>query len=95
MPFDQKDLLKSQMVGLAMKCPFDGANPCACPLHEIRKQSLTERFAWVQTLTEAEALNIVTVHNACLLDKETTGNEESGGLSPEVQSEPLSECENV
>ena len=102
---DHKELLKAQIVGLSMKCPFDGTNPCVCPLHEIRKQSLTERFAWVQKLSEEEALEIVTNHQACLLDKETSGGEESGGSPGEIQiaedspkkiqGEPLSEWENV
>jgi len=99
---DHKELLKAQIVGLSMKCPFDGTNPCVCPLHEIRKQSLTERFLWVRKLSEEDAMNILTVHQACLLQKETTGNEESGGLPEQIQdeapserTEPLSECENV
>ena len=95
MSFDQKQILTSQVVGLSVACPFDGTNPCRCPLHDVRKRSLRERYAWVQSLSEAEAVTILTFHEACLLDKETTGNEESGGPPPMKQAEPFSECENV
>jgi len=59
------------MVGLSVECPFDGTNPCTCPLHEIRKKSLKERYEWAQKLSESDALNILTFHQVCLKEKET------------------------
>jgi hypothetical protein len=72
MAFYLDDQLMPKMIGLAMECPFDGTNPCTCPLHEIRKKSLAERLKWAQKLSEDDAFSILTFHKECLNQKENS-----------------------
>jgi len=63
--------LRLDLVGLSVECPFDGTNPCTCPLHEIRKKTLRERYEWAQKLNKSDALSILFFHQDCLKQKET------------------------
>ena len=69
MPPDHREMLKAKMVGLSVECPFDGTNPCTCPLFEIRKKSSIERLDWVDSLTDEAAANILANHQKCLSEK--------------------------
>lgn len=62
--------LQEAIFALSVACPFDQGNPCACPLHEIRKKNLKERYAWIQQLSEESMLDIVTFHHKCMKAKE-------------------------
>jgi hypothetical protein len=64
-----RNRLRTQIVHLSFLCPYDLANPCTCPLYEIRKKSSIERLDWVDSLTDEEAANILANHQKCLNEK--------------------------
>lgn len=61
--------LLEKVFGLAVACPFDQGNPCKCPLHELRKKSLRERYEWLRALSEEEVRDILIYHQKCMDDK--------------------------
>jgi hypothetical protein len=63
--------LLEKVFGLAVACPFDQGNPQPCPLHELRKKSLKERYEWLRALSEEEVRNILSFHQKCLAEKST------------------------
>ena len=53
------------MRGRLLRCPF-GDNPSDCPLYEIRKLPLEERFAWLDSKTDEELIDLFFQHARCL-----------------------------
>jgi hypothetical protein len=66
----RRQYLLEEIFGLAVACPFDQGNPCKCPLHELRKKSLRERYEWLHELSEESMKDILTFHEKCLDGKE-------------------------
>ncbi|MCE0499422.1 MAG: hypothetical protein LV481_15890 [Methylacidiphilales bacterium] len=62
--------MRERVFGLSVACPFDQGNPCVCPLHEIRKLSIEERYKWVRELSNESMLDILHNHQKCLGEKE-------------------------
>ncbi|WP_372798422.1 hypothetical protein [Pontiella sp.] len=46
-------------------CPV-GGNPAECPLHEIRKQPMPQREAWLASKTDDEVIALYRQHIPCL-----------------------------
>ena len=80
----RKQFLLEEIFGLAVACPFDQGNPCNCPLHELRKKSLQERYRWLLDLSEADLRDILTNHRKCLDEKE-----EANACCPQSSQEDL------
>ena len=66
----QRQYLLEEIFGLAVACPFDQGNPCNCPLHDLRKQGLKERYESLQELSGEDMLKILIFHQKCLEEKE-------------------------
>lgn len=66
----ETDHLRSQVWGLAVACPVGPDNPEGCPLHDVRRCSLTDRLKWVRSLRHEELAHIVGVHCACIAAKQ-------------------------
>jgi hypothetical protein len=66
----RKQYLLEEIFGLAVACPFDQGNPCGCPLHELRKKSLQERYRWLRDLSDDKLREILIFHRKCLDEKE-------------------------
>jgi len=66
----RKQYLLEEIFGLAVACPFDQGNPCECPLHELRKKSLQQRYQWLQDLSDDSLREILVFHRKCLDEKE-------------------------
>ena len=66
----QRTSFQDRVFALSEACPFDGCNPSACPLHEIRKKSQRQRHEWAQALSEESVFNILVFHEVCLGKKE-------------------------
>ena len=62
--------VRLQLFVLTVKCPFSNDNPRDCPLHEIRRQSLSIRSTWVNEMRDEEIQSIYHVHVACLKERE-------------------------
>ena len=67
----QQNQEKSAAFGLAVACPFDQGNPSACPLHEIRKRNLKDRYEWIQGLSEERTHQLLAYHQECLDGKKS------------------------
>ncbi len=67
---DSTTQMRSRMHGLAVACPFHQSNPPDCPLCEIRKLPMTERFAWVESLDLVVMDDYFRKHDECLRAKE-------------------------
>jgi hypothetical protein len=66
----QRYLLHKRVFGLSVACPFDHGNPGACPLHEVRKMGVMERFEWLHEQSEEGMRNLLVFHQKCLEEKE-------------------------
>lgn len=52
------------LYGLMVDCPYK--NECnTCPLKDIRKLSLEERYEFITNLTENDMANLLFLHNTC------------------------------
>jgi hypothetical protein len=66
----RKQYLLEEIFGLAVACPFDQGNPCNCPLHDLRKKGLRERYEWLQSLSEEALFDVLGFHQKWLEKKE-------------------------
>ena len=66
-PFLRK--LHGKIVALSVACPVDECNPVECPLHEVRKMTLRERYEWSKSISEDEAIKLVQHHIKCVEEK--------------------------
>ena len=55
---------RAKLMTLTVQCPV-GGNPEGCPLSSRRKRSFSERFEWVQALSDEELRNIHQSHASC------------------------------
>jgi len=55
---------------IAVSCPFDNGNPCACPFHVIRKKNLEQRMDWIAGMSHESVINLLAFHQACLEEKQ-------------------------
>jgi hypothetical protein len=53
------------MSGLVVCCPVVQGNPPDCPLHEIRKLPLRERYVWLRHRSAREISSILHEHFGC------------------------------
>lgn len=53
------------MHGRILRCPL-GGNPKDCPLHDIRKQPMEKRLAWLESKNDAEVVELYDYHASCL-----------------------------
>ncbi len=51
--------------GRILRCPL-GGNPPDCPLYDVRKLSIAERIAWIESKNDDEAIDLYRQHNECL-----------------------------
>lgn len=65
-----KDATAARLIGLVMACPLQQDNPSDCPLHKIRQLPVKERFIWVKSRAQKEALEILRQHSICLRQKQ-------------------------
>ena len=56
---------KFALHGRVLRCPL-GGNPEDCPMHEIRKLPVEERFAWLESQTSEAMISLYEQHNQCL-----------------------------
>lgn len=61
--------LQKQVFGLSVCCPFEHGNPCVCPLHEVRKMRVMERYEWLHKLSDEDMLHILALHQTCMSNK--------------------------
>ena len=61
---------RAELTGLLVACPFGQDNPRSCPLHSVREWPLSERVAWLDSLSEDEVLLLLENHRQCLGVKE-------------------------
>jgi hypothetical protein len=54
-----------RLVGLAVACPVGKDNPTDCPLHELRRLPMVERFEWSRAQTIEEAVTLWARHTSC------------------------------
>jgi len=66
----QRERLRDKVFVLSVACPFDHGNPCACPLHPVRKMGVMGRFEWLHELSDPRLLDIFAYHQKCLEEKE-------------------------
>lgn len=59
--------------GRILRCPL-GNNPEDCPLHDIRKMSVEDRLAWLNSKTNKEVLELFGQHIDCLEHKSATSS---------------------
>lgn len=62
----QRTIFRTEFSILSEACPFDRDNPRDCPFHEIREESLKEKMAWFEELSEEAILNIHAYCQLCL-----------------------------
>ena len=79
----ERYLLQKQVFGLSVCCPFDHGNPCACPLHGVRKMGVMERCEWLHGQSEESMRNFLTFHQKCLEEKENLKKQDQ--LTPTVR----------
>jgi len=82
-----RQYMKERVFGLSVACPFDQGNPCDCPLHEIRKKSIEERYQWFRGLSDERILEILTYHKKCLGEKENSAVNSAGDTNSTLKSE--------
>ena len=54
------------ILGLSFACPFYGQGLPECPLNEVRKMSLSERYEWSKTINEEEVQKLIECHKRCV-----------------------------
>ena len=71
-----RDILKKQVFDLLICCPFDHGNPPSCPLHEVRKVPVMQRYDWLDGLSEENMRSYLTFHKKCLKEKESLNQQD-------------------
>ena len=66
--WDMSEEARSALNARIMRCTL-GENPEDCPLHEIRKQSLSERQTWLESKSDREVARLYRQHIKCLHSK--------------------------
>jgi len=61
--------LKELFRGLLVTCPLTQSNPPECPLHEIRKMSLSDRYELANLISDEVALKLIDCHKKCMEGK--------------------------
>lgn len=56
-----KELARVYLEARLLRCPF-GGNPEACPLHDIRKKPIADRYDWLAKKSDEEVLEIFKQH---------------------------------
>lgn len=56
---------RQQLIGLAISCPYEEANPQECPLHDLRKLPLEARYTTINAMNEQEVERIIQFHGIC------------------------------
>ena len=59
------EAIRTKTVGLLMECPLED-NPLDCPLHEQRNLPFTDKFNWLQSLSDPELTYIYSNHCECM-----------------------------
>ena len=62
--------IRSLIFGLLTKCPFDNNSSINCPMHELRKLSLIDKFEYMENLPQKKCIDLYTKHKQCLKSKE-------------------------
>jgi hypothetical protein len=67
MGFDFKTVEEARMSlhGRILRCPLDQISE-DCPFHSIRKLSIEERLAWLESKTDQEVVDLYQQHILCL-----------------------------
>ena len=61
--------LHKQVFDLSVCCPFDHKNPSACPLHEVRRMRVMEKYEWLHQLSNEDMIKLLNIHQTCLSSK--------------------------
>ena len=61
--------LRANLSVLSEVCPADHSNPSDCPLFAVRQMKPTDRWQWLQALTEADLAYLAAYHHVCLATK--------------------------
>ena len=67
------DQLREELVALATECPHTTANPCGCPLHELRKMEPGQIIDWLDRLNGEEREFLMLYHQCCLVTQWENG----------------------
>jgi hypothetical protein len=58
------DFFRALLVGLAVGCPLDKSSDL-CHLKCDRSGSFDDKIAWVESLNDAETLELYSIHHCC------------------------------
>ena len=63
----REELLREQLVSLAVCCPHTRSNPSVCPLHEVRKLEPAAILDWLDGLSAEQRDYLMLYHQCCLV----------------------------
>jgi hypothetical protein len=66
---DRRVWLERRAFELSKACPAEPANPCDCPLCELRPKPARERKAWISGLSDDELEYLASYHGCCYEEK--------------------------
>jgi len=61
----EKELARMYLQARLLRCPL-GDNPEDCPLHEVRKKPMHERYEWLNRKDDEEVVEMFRLHTKCI-----------------------------
>ena len=61
-----EQMARELILGLSFACPFYGSGLPECPLNDVRKMPLLERYEWSKTINEEEVHKLIECHKRCV-----------------------------
>ena len=58
--------LQKEVFHSSVGCPLNHGNPSACPLHEVRKMGVLQRYEWLHEQSEEDLQDFLTFCQQCL-----------------------------
>jgi len=65
-PYQHRNALQADLLGLSEACPYDHCNPKDCPLFLVRRMPPRDRLRWFNGLGEADLIYLAAYHHVCL-----------------------------
>lgn len=62
---DVEHNIRSEVIGLIVKCPWDRDDK-SCPIHEIRKLPILERYSNIKKMPLDKVKKLLTAHTECV-----------------------------
>jgi hypothetical protein len=86
MAHENRTELLASLVELSRSCPLLPGNPESCPLFALRSMRMTERWQWINALSDEDLMYLAAYHHVCLRVKMDTRTKRQGRGRPRPPS---------